>query len=94
MNIAQIQHHKDIDIPAWEYRSGDWFTVRLFDLMAHADTHNFTRLALAFPEAGAAFIWWKQGKPELVCLHCGTTLNSPRYGTCLDCEIQETGDNS
>ncbi len=58
---ARVQHHKDIDIPAWTHRTGDWFTVRLFELMAHADTQNRERLALVFPEQAEAFEWWRNG---------------------------------
>ena len=59
-----IQHHKDIDIPAWQFGNGDWFTVRLFALMAHADMQNFNRLAAVFPNQAAAFKWWQSGAWE------------------------------
>ena len=58
---ARVQHHKDVDIPAWQNRSGDWFSIHLFTLMAQADRENFGRLALVFPEQAEAFQWWKDG---------------------------------
>lgn len=58
------KHLRDIDIPAWQFRSGDWFTIRLFDLMAHADTNNFMLLKLVFPEEAEAFKWWQSGAWE------------------------------
>ncbi len=61
MDERLVQHHKDIDIGAWQFRTGDWFTVRLFELMAHADEQNYALLAGAFPEAGAAFDWYMAG---------------------------------
>ena len=61
MDEKLVQHHKDIDIGAWQFRTGDWFTVRLYELMAHADEHNYALLAGAFPEAGAAFDWYMAG---------------------------------
>ena len=61
MDERLVQHHKDIDIGAWQFRTGDWFTVRLFQLMAHADEQNYALLAGAFPEAGAAFDWYMAG---------------------------------
>lgn len=68
MNIdAYQQHLRDIDIPAWEYRSSngaDWFTIQLFSLMAKADPQNFKKLALVFPQEATAWQWWFYGKPE------------------------------
>lgn len=58
---ARVQHHKDIDIPAWQSGNGDWFTIHLFSLMAQSDRENFGRLALVFPEQAEAFQWWKTG---------------------------------
>ena len=56
------QHLRDIDIPAWERGSGDWFTIKLFNLFAKADENNKFRLALGFPEEYAAYTWWYNGK--------------------------------
>jgi hypothetical protein len=63
--ISGYQDHlRRIDIPAWEYGSGDWFVWQLFSLMSKADTQNFYRLERAFPEEAAAWVWWNSGKPE------------------------------
>jgi len=61
MDEKLVQHHKDIDISAWQFRTGDWFTVRLLNLMAHSDEGNYALLAEAFPEVGAAFDWYMNG---------------------------------
>ena len=58
---ARVQHHKDVDIPAWTHGTGDWFSVRLFELMAHADSRNFGRLSMVFPDQAEAFTWWRNG---------------------------------
>ncbi len=62
--ISHYQRHlREIDIPAWEYGAGDWFTIQLFGLMAKADDGNFARLEQTFPEEAEAFTWWNSGKP-------------------------------
>jgi hypothetical protein len=61
---AYQAHLRDIDIPAWEKGAGDWFTIRLFNLMGHADGGNMSRLASVFPEEAAAYQWWFEGKPK------------------------------
>ena len=38
---------------------GDWFTAHLLRLMHKADQENFTKLAHAFPDVGAAYLMWK-----------------------------------
>ena len=53
-----------IDIPAWQYRTGDWFTIQLFNLMAKADPNRFNTLAQAFPTEAEAFKFWKSGAWE------------------------------
>ena len=58
---ARVQHHKDVDIPAWANGTGDWFSCRLFELMAHCDHSNFGKLAIVFPDHAEAFTWWKEG---------------------------------
>jgi hypothetical protein len=40
---------------------GDWFSARLFRLLAAADRENRERLRLAFPEHVAAFEAWRDG---------------------------------
>jgi len=61
---AMVQHHKDIDIPAWQFGSGDWFTIELFRLMTKADGQNFMRLKAVFPAEAEAFEWWQSGAWE------------------------------
>ena len=58
---TRVEHHKKIDIPAWANGTGDWFTIRLFELMAHADGANRARLAVVFPAEAEAFQWWRDG---------------------------------
>jgi hypothetical protein len=58
------KHLRDIDIPAWERGAGDWFTIRLFGLMGHADGGNMSRLASVFPEEAEAYRWWFDGKKD------------------------------
>ena len=38
---------------------GDWFTARLFRLMAHADPQNLERLRKGFPEEIEAYLKWR-----------------------------------
>ncbi len=59
---ARQRHLREIDIPHWERGGCTWFTIRLFDLFAHADEGNKTRLAFGFPEEHEAFMWWFNGK--------------------------------
>ena len=62
---AYQEHLREIDIPAWEYRSSngaDWFTIQLFTLFGKADEGNKARLALGFPEEYQAWLWWYEGK--------------------------------
>ena len=61
---AIVQHHKDIDIPAWQFGTGDWFTIELFRLMTKADGQNFVRLKTVFPAEAEAFEWWQSGAWE------------------------------
>lgn len=61
---ARVEHHKKYDIPAWQFGSGDWFTVELFKLMTKADSSNFARLAMVFPAEAEAFEWWQSGAWE------------------------------
>ena len=61
---SYLTHLKAIDIPAWQYRTGDWFTCQLFTLMAKADENNFNNLAQVFPTEAEAFKWWKSGAWE------------------------------
>jgi hypothetical protein len=64
LNEEYIQHLKDIDIPAWQFGKGDWFTIHLFRLFAKADETNTFKLASVFPEEYAAFAWWQSGAWE------------------------------
>jgi hypothetical protein len=65
--ISDYQKHlRRVDIPAWEYRRGDWYTIQLFDLMAKADENNKHLLGEVYPEEMAAFMWWYNGKQEWV----------------------------
>lgn len=41
----------------------DWFTCRLLQLMAKADSINLERLRLGFPDEVALFEWYKAGQP-------------------------------
>ncbi len=61
---ARVQHHKDIDIPAWQFGSGDWFTVGLLRLMSKSDGGNYARLKMVFPAEAEAFEWWQSGAWE------------------------------
>ena len=61
---AWQKHLREIDITAWQMGRGDWFTVRLFDLMSHADSINYYKLSAVFPEEGKAFDWWQSGAWE------------------------------
>lgn len=46
--------------------SGDWFTVRLFQLMLKADCCNREKLRAGFPEEFMAFeLWRRYGKDFL-----------------------------
>ena len=63
-NLAYLTHLKAIDIPAWQFHTGDWFTCQLFSLMAKADSGNFYRLASVFPVEAEAFKWWQSGAWE------------------------------
>ena len=63
-DVAYLTHLKAIDIPAWQYRRGDWFTLKLFSLMTKADETNFWRLAEVFPMEAQAFKWWQSGAWE------------------------------
>ena len=64
MNPDYIQHLKDIDIPAWQFNSGDWFTIHLFRLFTKADSANTFKLASVFPEEYEAFMYWQSGEWE------------------------------
>ena len=63
-DIAYYEHLVAIDIPAWQYRRGDWFTIQLFQLMQKADVGNFNRLAAVFPVEARAFRYWQTGAWE------------------------------
>lgn len=39
---------------------GDWFTAYLLRLMHKADSQNFAKLAMAFPEEAAVYIMWQK----------------------------------
>ena len=61
------KHLREIDIPAWEYRSSngaDWFTIQLFSLFSKADETNKFKLNLGFPEEYRAWKWWFYGKDD------------------------------
>ena len=64
ISTSYLTHLKAIDIPAWQYRTGDWFTCQLFTLMAKADDNNFLLLSDVFPMEAEAFKWWKSGTWE------------------------------
>ena len=60
-DAARYRHLCEVDIPAWQYGYGDWFTIYLFSLMALADVQNYNRLAAVFPLEARAFRWWQTG---------------------------------
>lgn len=63
--VTAYQHHlRQIDIPAWEYARGDWYTIQLFNLMAKGDETNKAKLGAVYPEEMKAFLWWFNGKAE------------------------------
>ncbi len=64
MDEARIEHIKAIDIPAWQFNTGDWFTIHLFHLWNKADEDNTAKLSVAFPEEYEAFKWWQSGAWE------------------------------
>ena len=65
--ISDYQKHlRSVDIPAWEYGRGDWYTIQLFNLIAKADEGNKFLLGEVYPEEMAAFMWWFNGKQEWV----------------------------
>jgi len=45
--------------------SGSWFTAELLRLMAHADSLNFAKLAIAFPDVAQAYTDWYEGDGDL-----------------------------
>ena len=63
-DLARYEHIIKYDIPAWQYRRGDWFTIQLFQLMQKADVGNFNRLAAVFPIEARAFRYWQTGAWE------------------------------
>lgn len=56
-----LEHLHSIDIPAWQRGGGDWFTIRLFDLIAKADTSNRERIRKGFPIEVMAYEEWHAG---------------------------------
>jgi len=58
---ARVRHVFDIDIPAWQNGSGDWFTVKLLALIAKADLRNRERIRTGFPCEVEAFERWERG---------------------------------
>ena len=63
-DAAYYRHLIAIDIPAWQYRQGDWFTIHLFRIMQKADGQNFMRLSAVFPTEARAFKHWQSGAWE------------------------------
>jgi hypothetical protein len=57
-NENYIQHLINIDIPAWQNGSGDWFTVKLLALIAKADLSNRARIRLVYPMEVEAYERW------------------------------------
>ena len=64
MNEAYVQHMIAIDIPAWQFGTGDWFVIHLFRLFQKADSNNTYKLASVFPEEYEAFMHWQSGAWE------------------------------
>ncbi len=63
---ARIKHVLDVDIPAWQTGSGDWFTIKLIALIAKADPTNRERIRDGFPFEVEAFERWNRGDPRNV----------------------------
>lgn len=61
---AHITHLKTVDISAWRKGTGDWFTIKLFDLMLKADWLNLAKLASIYPNEAIAFKWWRSGQND------------------------------
>ena len=51
------------EIALWQRSGGvaDWFTAKLFDLIAKADLQNQKRIELGFPEEVAVYRAWQSG---------------------------------
>lgn len=56
----RVEHIIKLDIPAWLRGSGDWFTIKLLDLIQKADTTNRERLRDCFPSEVEAFEEWQR----------------------------------
>lgn len=52
---------REVDLAAWQSGHGDWFTVRLFGLIAKSDRGNRDRLRLGFPEEVQVVEEWYNG---------------------------------
>ena len=44
---------------------GDWFTAKLLRLIAKADSHNRSKLRLAYPEEVRAYEEWLQSPAQV-----------------------------
>jgi len=60
-NLAYLEHLHRIDIPMWQQGGGDWFTIRLLQLIAKADTQNRENIRKGFPTEVQAYEEWFTG---------------------------------
>lgn len=54
-----IKRRAAFDLKAWQYGTGDWFTVQLFALISKADSSNREAIRLGFPTEVEVFEEWQ-----------------------------------
>lgn len=62
LDQAHLEHIMAVDIPAWQDGTGDWFTIRLLNLITTADGGNKERIRQGFPEVMGAYERWYHGE--------------------------------
>jgi len=58
---AYLEKLHRIDIPMWQAGGGDWFTIKLLQLIAKSDTQNLERIRKGFPLEVRAYEEWYHG---------------------------------
>ena len=58
-DIDPIRRHAAFDLKAWQFGTGDWFTVQLYALIAKADRGNREALREGFPVEVEIFEEWQ-----------------------------------
>lgn len=63
--------HKLREVYYWQYSYTGCFTNKLFDLISKADSENYIRLKIAFPDEVKAYEFWQSVDTETFLEHVG-----------------------